>query len=116
MRGQLRAVMAAQGEMAQRHDAGGLGYPAWTRRPSRVRTGRVVDDTNAAGGFHDIAPNRLVEVMQHYAVGDLSAGRGSACLAARRCSPRPWTRTKARPVDAINGEIRRLATAAAAAT
>ncbi|WP_093534670.1 methyl-accepting chemotaxis protein [Stenotrophomonas rhizophila] len=71
MRGQLRAVMAAQGEMAQRHEAGELGY-RMDAQAFPGAYGRMVEDTNQLVGANIAVTRRLVEVMQRYAVGDLS--------------------------------------------
>lgn len=110
MRGQLQAVMSAQGEMAQRHAAGELGF----RMEAQVfpgAYGRMVGDTNALVGANIAVTRRLVEVMQRYAVGDLSQdmdrlpGEQAAFTEAMDI-------TKAN-LRAINTQIRELAAAAA---
>ncbi|MBO8043082.1 HAMP domain-containing protein, partial [Pseudomonas aeruginosa] len=71
MRGQLQAVMAAQAEMARRHDAGELSYRMdATAFPGEY--GRMVADSNQLVASSNAVTQRLVEVMQRYAVGDLS--------------------------------------------
>ncbi len=71
MQQRLRDVIAAQGEMALRHDQGQLSY----RMDSQAFPGdygRMVQDTNALVDSHVRTERRIVEVMQRYAVGDLA--------------------------------------------
>jgi len=71
MQQQLQAVMAAQRDMARRHDEGEVGYRMdETRFPGEY--GGMVRDTNALVGAHVQLMLRLVEVMGSYARGDLS--------------------------------------------
>ncbi|WMJ70602.1 methyl-accepting chemotaxis protein [Stenotrophomonas sp. 24(2023)] len=111
MRGQLQAVMAAQAEMAHRHAQGELSY-RMDARAFPGEYGRMVADSNALVAAGNAVTQRLVEVMQRYAVGDLSVdmeplpGERAAFTAA-------MATTKAN-LGAINEQIQQLAAAAAA--
>ena len=111
MQMQVQAVMAAQGELARQHDAGSLSY-RMDESAFPGDFGRMVHETNALVGSHVQVQNRLIEVMKHYARGDLSVdmdplpGEKAAITLA-------MDETKS-SLSAINSEIRRLATAAAA--
>ncbi|MFT4246761.1 MAG: cache domain-containing protein, partial [Pseudomonas sp.] len=71
MQQQLRAVMQAQTEMAQRHDAGQISYRMdESRFPGEF--GAMVRDTNALVGSHVAVKLNLVKLMGEYAIGDLS--------------------------------------------
>lgn len=111
MQAQLQSVMAAQGELARQHDAGSLSY-RMDESAFPGDYGRMVHETNALVGSHVQVQNRLIEVMKHYARGDLSVdmdplpGEKAAITLA-------MDETKS-SLSAINSEIRRLATAAAA--
>ncbi len=111
MQGQLQAVMAAQGEMARQHDDGSLGY-RMDESAFPGDYGRMVHDTNALVGSHVHVQNRLIEVMKHYARGDLSVDM-DRLPGEKAAITQAMDETKS-SLSAINGEIRRLATAAAA--
>ncbi|WP_369038405.1 methyl-accepting chemotaxis protein [Stenotrophomonas maltophilia] len=111
MQGQLQAVMAAQGEMARQHDDGSLSY-RMDESAFPGDYGRMVHDTNALVGSHVQVQNRLIEVMKHYARGDLSVDMDTL-PGEKAAITQAMDETKA-SLSAINGEIRRLATAAAA--
>jgi len=111
MQGQLQAVMAAQNEMARQHDGGSLSY----RMDAAAFPGdyqRMVHETNQLVGSHVQVQNRLIDVMKHYARGDLSVDM-DALPGEKAAITQAMDETKA-SLSAINGEIRRLATAAAA--
>ncbi|WP_447786756.1 methyl-accepting chemotaxis protein [Stenotrophomonas bentonitica] len=110
MRGQLRAVMAAQGEMAQRHEAGELGY-RMDAQAFPGAYGRMVEDTNQLVGANIAVTRRLVEVMQRYAVGDLSQDM-DRLPGDQAVFTDAMDTTKAN-LRAINTQIRNLAGAAA---
>ncbi|WP_313348034.1 methyl-accepting chemotaxis protein [Stenotrophomonas sp.] len=110
MRGQLRAVMAAQSEMAQRHDAGELGY-RMDAQAFPGEYGRMVDDTNQLVGANIAVTRRLVEVMQRYAVGDLSQDMDR--LPGEQAAFTDAMDTTKTNLRAINTQIRDLAGAAA---
>ena len=110
MRGQLRAVMAAQGEMAQRHEAGELGY-RMDAQAFPGAYGRMVEETNQLVGANIAVTRRLVEVMQRYAVGDLSPDM-DRLPGDQAVFTDAMDTTKAN-LRAINTQIRDLAGAAA---
>ncbi|KAB7768802.1 methyl-accepting chemotaxis protein [Xanthomonas maliensis] len=71
MQQRLQAVIAAQHEMAARHDAGAIGYRMEASHfPGDYR--RMVEDTNALVDAHVQTQLRMAEVMGRYAVGDLA--------------------------------------------
>ncbi|MCU1069079.1 methyl-accepting chemotaxis protein [Stenotrophomonas maltophilia] len=111
MQAQLQSVMAAQGELARQHDAGSLSY-RMDESAFPGDYGRMVHETNALVGSHVQVQNRLIEVMKHYARGDLSVDM-DPLPGEKAAITQAMDETKA-SLSAINGEIRRLATAAAA--
>lgn len=111
MQAQLQSVMAAQGELARQHDAGSLSY-RMDESAFPGDYGRMVHETNALVDSHVQVQNRLIEVMKHYARGDLSVDM-DALPGEKAAITQAMDETKT-SLSAINGEIRRLATAAAA--
>ncbi len=111
MQAQLQSVMAAQGELARQHDAGSLSY-RMDESAFPGDYGRMVHETNALVGSHVQVQNRLIEVMKHYARGDLSVDM-DALPGEKAAITQAMDETKT-SLSAINGEIRRLAMAAAA--
>ncbi|MCU1194758.1 HAMP domain-containing protein [Stenotrophomonas maltophilia] len=111
MQAQLQSVMAAQGELARQHDAGSLSY-RMDESAFPGDYGRMVHETNALVGSHVQVQNRLIEVMKHYAQGDLSVDM-DPLPGEKAAITQAMDETKT-SLSAINGEIRRLATAAAA--
>ena len=111
MQRQLRAVTAAQTEMALRHEAGQISYRMDEKRfPGEY--GHMVQATNALVGAHVQTQQQLVELMGRYAEGDLSADPPSYPGEEAVLSQ---TMTKVKDnLALINGEIQRLAEAAAA--
>ncbi len=112
MQTQVKAVIAAQGEMAARHDEGRISY-RMDDSAFPGEYGRMVRETNALVAQHIGVKMRAVEVMRHYAVGDLSMDmerlpgeKADITEAMDMCKAN---------LSAINGEIKRLAAAAAAA-
>jgi len=111
MQRQVQSVIAAQGEMAKHHDEGSISY--------RIEAsdfagdyGRMVRETNALVGSHVQVQQRLIEVMKHYARGDLSVDM-DRLPGEKAAITQAMDETKA-SLSAINAEIKRLATAAAA--
>ncbi|MBL8256774.1 MAG: HAMP domain-containing protein [Pseudoxanthomonas mexicana] len=106
----LKGVIAAQSDMAARHDEGQISF-RMDDGAFPGEYGRMVRDTNALVASHIAVKLRLVEIMQRYAIGDLSVdmdrlpGEKAALTDAMDA-------TKAN-LSAINGEITRLASAAA---
>jgi methyl-accepting chemotaxis protein len=111
MQAQLQSVMAAQGELARQHDAGSLSY-RMDESAFPGDYGRMVHETNALVGSHVQVQNRLIEVMKHYARGDLSVDM-DPLPGEKAAITQAMDETKS-SLSAINSEIRRLATAAAA--
>nr|WP_269724180.1 methyl-accepting chemotaxis protein [Stenotrophomonas sp. SKA14] len=111
MQMQVQAVMAAQGELARQHDAGSLSY-RMDESAFPGDYGRMVHETNALVGSHVQVQNRLIEVMKHYARGDLSVDM-DPLPGEKAAITQAMDETKS-SLSAINSEIRRLATAAAA--
>ena len=109
MQAQLQSVMAAQGELARQHDAGSLSY-RMDESAFPGDYGRMVHETNALVGSHVQVQNRLIEVMKHYARGDLSVDM-DPLPGEKAAITQAMDETKT-SLSAINGEIRRLATAA----
>ena len=111
MRDQIRAVIQAQNEMAAHHDQGSISY----RIDASGFAGdyaRMVQETNALVGSHVQVQQRLIEVMKHYAVGDLSVDM-DRLPGEKAAITQAMDETKA-SLSAINAEIKRLASAAAA--
>uniref|UniRef100_UPI0025E0EC8B HAMP domain-containing methyl-accepting chemotaxis protein n=1 Tax=Pseudoxanthomonas sp. TaxID=1871049 RepID=UPI0025E0EC8B len=110
MQTQVKSVIAAQSEMAARHDEGRISY-RMDDSTFPGDYGRMVRDTNALVGSHIAVKLRLVEVMQRYAVGDLSIDMDR--LPGEKAQlTEAMDATKAN-LSAINAEIKRLAAAAA---
>jgi methyl-accepting chemotaxis protein len=110
MRSQLTSVMAAQGEMAKRHEAGELSY-RMDAQAFPGEYGRMVGDTNQLVGANIAVTRRLVEVMQRYAVGDLSQDMDR--LPGEQAGFTEAMDTTKANLRAINTQIRDLAGAAA---
>ncbi|WP_099603454.1 methyl-accepting chemotaxis protein [Stenotrophomonas maltophilia] len=110
MRGQLQSVMAAQAEMARRHDAGELSY-RMDAAAFPGEYGRMVADSNQLVASSNAVTQRLVEVMQCYAVGDLSVDMEA--LPGEKAVFTAAMATTKRNLAAINEQIQQLAAAAA---
>ena len=111
MQMQVVSVIGAQGEMARRHDEGQISYRI-DDGDFPGEYGRMVRDTNALVASHIAVKMRLVEVMQRYAIGDLSMDM-DRLPGEKAVLTNAMDATKAN-LSAINGEIKRLAQAAAA--
>ncbi|HYQ25106.1 methyl-accepting chemotaxis protein [Stenotrophomonas sp.] len=111
MRGTLQAVMTAQAEMAQRHDEGQISY-RMDASAFPGEYGRMVADSNQLVASSTAVTQRLVEVMQRYAVGDLSVDM-EALPGEKAVFTAAMATTKAN-LGAINEQIQQLAAAAAA--
>nr|WP_298120310.1 methyl-accepting chemotaxis protein [uncultured Pseudoxanthomonas sp.] len=110
MQTQVKAVIAAQSEMAVRHDEGRISYRIDDSAfPGEY--GRMVRETNALVAQHIGVKMRAVEVMRRYAVGDLSEDM-DRLPGEKVVITEAMDMCKAN-LSAINGEIKRLATAAA---
>ncbi|WP_295949183.1 methyl-accepting chemotaxis protein [uncultured Xanthomonas sp.] len=110
MQTQLQAVMQAQAEMAQRHDAGEMSYRMDAERfPGEY--GRMVHGTNALVAAHVDVQRRLVEVMSQYAIGNMQVDMEP--LPGEKSAITEAMRTTKRSLQAINQAITELAQAAA---
>ena len=111
MQDQLRAVIGAQAEMARQHDAGMIGYRIDASRfPGDY--GVMVEETNVLVSNHIDVKMQVIALAQRYAVGDLSQD-----MPLLPGDKRVITETMAAiktNLAAINSEIKRLGSAAAA--
>ena len=107
---QVQAVIQAQSLMAERHEQGIISYRMdETAFPGDY--GRMVHDTNQLVAAHIAVKMRAVEVMRHYAMGDLSVDM-EPLPGEKAVITETMDACKAR-LAAINGDIKRLAAAAA---
>ncbi|CTP88459.1 methyl-accepting chemotaxis protein [Xanthomonas translucens pv. poae] len=111
MQSQLQAVMAAQNEMAQRHDAGQISY-RMDAKAFPGQYGRMVHDSNELAGSHIAVKLRLAQIMGRYAIGDLSEDMDR--LPGEKAVLTETMDTVKQNLSAMNREIGQLATAAAA--
>ncbi|WP_454831178.1 methyl-accepting chemotaxis protein [Pseudoxanthomonas wuyuanensis] len=110
MQTQLQAVIAAQGEMASRHDEGQISFRIdETAFPGEY--GHMVQGTNALVASHLQAIGQALRIMERYSVGDLSPDMDR--LPGEKANlTEAMDATKAN-LASINDEIKRLALAAA---
>ncbi|MEB1527936.1 methyl-accepting chemotaxis protein [Xanthomonas sp. WHRI 7945] len=111
MQTQLRDVLAAQTEMAQRHDAGQISY-RMDEAAFPGDYGRMVRDSNALVAAHIAVKMRLVQIMGRYAIGDLSEDMDR--LPGEKAVLAQTMDTVKQNLTAMNGQINELASAAAA--
>jgi len=106
----LNAVSAAQADMATRHDAGEMSFRMDAAQfPGAF--GRMVEDTNALVAAQVSLIERMIGVMQRYAVGDLSVDMDE--LPGEKATITQAMAQSKRNLAAINAEIRRLVACAA---
>ncbi|WP_414494068.1 methyl-accepting chemotaxis protein [Stenotrophomonas maltophilia] len=111
MQQQLHAVIGGQREMARRHDAGELSYRIDASAfPGEY--GLMVQETNALVGSHVQTLHDVLDVVQQYAVGDLS--RDIARYPGEKAAMTTTVDTVKANLGRINAEIKQLASAAAA--
>ncbi|HEY0504578.1 MAG TPA: methyl-accepting chemotaxis protein [Lysobacter sp.] len=110
MRRRLEDYSSAQEEMARRHDEGAIGFRI-DEGAFPGAYGRMVRDTNGLVASHIDAIQRALQIMERYAVGDLSQDM-DRLPGEKAVLTRTMDSVKAN-LRAINGEIRRLAAAAA---
>ncbi len=111
MQQQLHSVIGGQREMARRHDAGELSY----RIDASVFPGEyglMVQETNTLVGSHVQTLHDVLDVVQQYAVGDLS--RDIARYPGEKAAMTTTVDTVKANLGRINAEIKQLASAAAA--
>ncbi|MBB5876450.1 MULTISPECIES: methyl-accepting chemotaxis protein [Xanthomonas] len=111
MQQQLQAVLAAQAEMAQRHDAGQISY-RMDESTFPGDYGRMVRDSNAQAAAHIAVTERLAQIMGRYAIGDLSEDMER--LPGEKAHLTETMDTVKHNLTAMNNEIKHLAGAAAA--
>ncbi|MXV07568.1 MULTISPECIES: methyl-accepting chemotaxis protein [unclassified Xanthomonas] len=111
MQQQLQAVLAAQAEMAQRHDAGQISY-RMDESAFPGDYGRMVHDSNALAAAHIAVTERLAQIMGRYAIGDLSEDMER--LPGEKARLTETMDTVKHNLTAMNTEIKHLAGAAAA--
>ncbi|MCO7463918.1 methyl-accepting chemotaxis protein [Stenotrophomonas geniculata] len=111
MQQQLHAVIGGQREMARRHDGGELSYRIDASAfPGEY--GLMVQETNALVGGHVQTLHDVLEVVQQYAVGDLS--HDIARYPGEKAAMTTTVDTVKANLGRINAEIKQLASAAAA--
>ncbi|AWH25269.1 methyl-accepting chemotaxis protein [Stenotrophomonas sp. YAU14D1_LEIMI4_1] len=111
MQQQLHAVITAQREMARRHDGGELSYRIDAAAfPGEY--GLMVQETNTLVGSHVQTLHDVLDVVQQYAVGDLS--RDVARYPGEKAAMTNTVDTVKANLGRINAEIKQLAAAAAA--
>jgi len=111
MQTQLQAVLAAQVEMARRHDAGQISY-RMDAKAFPGQYGRMVHDSNELAGSHIAVKLRLAQIMGRYAIGDLSEDMDR--LPGEKAVLTETMDKVKQNLTAMNREISHLATAAAA--
>ncbi|MBO9828195.1 HAMP domain-containing protein [Xanthomonas sp. A2111] len=111
MQQQLRAVLDAQKQMAERHDAGQISY-RMDESAFPGDYGRMVRDSNALAASHIAVKLRLAQIMGRYAIGDLSEDMDR--LPGEKAVLTETMDTVKRNLTAMNTEIKHLAGAAAA--
>ena len=111
MQQQLQSVLAAQDEMARRHEAGEISFRMDERRfPGEY--GRMVADSNALVAGHIAVKMQVIELTQRYAIGDLT--QDMPRLPGEKAVISETMDAVKRNLGAINTEIKRLGAAAAA--
>ncbi len=111
MQNQLKSVIAAQGEMERQHDAGIISY-RMDQSAFPGDYGVMVAGTNHLVDAHINTKMRLISVVERYAQGDLSVDMEE--LPGEKAVIKETVDAIKASLVAINSEIRRLASAAAA--
>ncbi|KLD79945.1 HAMP domain-containing protein [Xanthomonas hyacinthi] len=110
MQQQLRSLIAAQLDMAKRHDAGQISYRIDAAAfPGDY--GRMATETNALVGSHIEVKLKLAQIMGRYAIGDLSQDM-DRLPGEKAVLTQTMDEVKAN-LAAMNGQIRQLAQSAA---
>ncbi|MFC3656246.1 HAMP domain-containing protein [Xanthomonas hyacinthi] len=111
MRSRIRAVIDAQNLMAQRHDQGTISYRMdATAFPGDY--GHMVKATNDLVASHVAVKTRLVQIIQRYAVGDLSENMER--LPGEKAVLTEAMDTAKANLMAMSAQVKQLAEAAAA--
>ncbi len=111
MQDTIRRVVDSQREMAARHEEGTISFRC-DERAFPGGFGEMVKGTNDLVASHIQVKMRLVEVMQCYAIGDLSVDMD--VLPGEKAVLTSAMDEAKRNLQAINADIKRLAAAAAA--
>ncbi|MCS3811032.1 methyl-accepting chemotaxis protein [Xanthomonas sp. 4461] len=107
---QLRNLLAAQTDMARRHDDGQISFRIDASAfPGDY--GRMANDTNNLVGSHIAVKMRLAQIMGRYALGDLSDDMDK--LPGEKAVFTDAMAQVKTNLGAMNGEIKQLAQAAA---
>ncbi|WP_068832828.1 MCP four helix bundle domain-containing protein, partial [Xanthomonas graminis] len=110
MQEQLRNLIAAQLDMAKRHDAGQISY----RMDAAVFPGdygRMAAETNSVVDAHVAVQLKLAQIMGRYAIGDLSQDM-DRLPGEKAAFTQTMDEVKAN-LSAMNGQIKQLAQSAA---
>ncbi|MBW8372671.1 methyl-accepting chemotaxis protein [Stenotrophomonas sp.] len=107
----VRAAITAQLEMARQHEAGALGY-RMDEAAFPGDFGRMIRATNELVGSHVAVELHMVDVMQRYAIGDLSRDLDS--YPGEKAVLTSTMATVKGSLMAINQQIETLASAARA--
>ncbi|MEN4952614.1 methyl-accepting chemotaxis protein [Stenotrophomonas sp. TWI819] len=111
MQEQLHAVISGQREMATHHDAGNTSY-RMDEGAFPGEYGLMVHETNTLVGAHVQTMSEVLSVVQRYAQGDLSADLTR--YPGEKAQITATVDAVKQNLGNINGEIQRLASAAAA--
>ncbi|AUI90474.1 methyl-accepting chemotaxis protein [Xanthomonas oryzae pv. oryzae] len=110
MQEQLKAVAAAQQEMALQHDSGKISF-RMDQDAFPGQYGNMVRDTNNLVGAHIAVKMKLAQIMSRYAIGDLSQDMDR--LPGEKAVLTDTMDTVKANLSAMNSEIKLLAQAAA---
>jgi methyl-accepting chemotaxis protein len=111
MQNQLRAVISAQGEMARQHDAGMVSY-RMDESAFPGEYGQMIKGTNTLVASHVDIILYALGIMKRYSAGDLSVDIER--LPGEKAVMTETVDAVKASLSAINSEIKRLASAAAA--
>ncbi|MEA0957603.1 MCP four helix bundle domain-containing protein, partial [Xanthomonas campestris pv. campestris] len=110
MQDQLKAVAAAQQDMARRHDAGQISF-RMDQAAFPGEYGSMVRDTNALVASHIEVKMKLAQIMSRYAIGDMSQDMDR--LPGEKAVLSDTMDAVKRNLSAMNSQIQLLAQAAA---
>ncbi|QNH20454.1 methyl-accepting chemotaxis protein [Xanthomonas sp. GW] len=110
MQQQLRSLIAAQLDMAKRHDAGQISF-RMDASAFPGDYGRMAAETNAVVGSHIEVKLKLAQIMGRYAIGDLSQDM-DRLPGEKAVLTQTMDEVKAN-LAAMNGQIKQLAQSAA---
>ncbi|MBB4125721.1 methyl-accepting chemotaxis protein-1 (serine sensor receptor) [Xanthomonas translucens] len=110
MQQQLRNLIAAQLDMAKRHDAGQISF-RMDAAAFPGDYGRMAAETNAVVGSHIEIKMKLIQIMGRYAIGDLSQDM-DRLPGEKAVLTQTMDEVKAN-LSAMNGQIKQLAQSAA---